>query len=60
MSDGLRIVWLPVNQAWAVLWGESLLRICNERTEAYDYVAEIRRDAAKLAELRENGAGEPL
>jgi hypothetical protein len=42
-SDNLSIVWLPVNQAYAVLWFEVLLRIFNDREDAEYYVSELRR-----------------
>ena len=32
--NGLHIVYLPVNQAFALMWNESILRILNTRAEA--------------------------
>lgn len=32
--NGLRIVYLPVNQAWAVMWCDTVLRIFNTKAEA--------------------------
>jgi hypothetical protein len=32
--NGLRIVYLPVNQAWAVMWHEQVLRIFNTKQDA--------------------------
>jgi hypothetical protein len=43
VDDGLRIAWSPVNQAWFVLWKEHLLHIYNDRAEADEYVADLRR-----------------
>jgi hypothetical protein len=37
----LNIVWSPINQAWFVMFGSSLLRIFNSKQDALDYVAEI-------------------
>lgn len=44
MSDGLRVVWLPVNQAWAIMWNDSLLKLTVDKTEALSELADLRRD----------------
>ena len=46
---GLAIAYSRVNQAWLVLWGigdlegRCVLRIFNDRSEAEDYVKDLRR-----------------
>lgn len=46
-DDGIRIVWLPVNQAWLVMWHDSRLAgPLNDRAEAEEYVRDIRASVA--------------
>ena len=46
---GLAIAYSRVNQAWLVLWGigdlegRHVLRIFNDRSEAEEYVEDLRR-----------------
>ena len=42
-ADGLSIRFLPVNLAFAIMWGSNhILRIVNTRQEAESIVAEMR------------------
>jgi len=34
-GNGISLVWLPVNQAYAVMWFDQVLRIFNEYAEAH-------------------------
>ena len=34
MENGLHIEYLPVNQAWALMWNETILRIFNTKLAA--------------------------
>lgn len=36
-----KIVYSPVNQAWFVMWHDSVLRIFNTKVEAEAYVKEV-------------------
>jgi hypothetical protein len=49
-SDGLRIVWAPVNQAWFVMWNDSLLRIFVNKEDAVWYVDDLRRQSVATKE----------
>lgn len=40
----VRIVWLPVNQAWLVMWGEQRLAgPFNHKADALAYVEDLKR-----------------
>ncbi len=41
--NGLHIVYLPVNQAFALMWNESILRILNTRAEAETEMQDLLR-----------------
>lgn len=42
VNHGIAIVWLPVNQAFAVTWHDQVLRLFSRRADARDYVTSIR------------------
>jgi len=50
LFDPARIVWLPVNQAWAVIIGPrdvtrcDVLKIAVEKAEAKAFLADLRGD----------------
>ncbi len=41
-DDGLSKVYSPVNQAWLVMWNESVLRIFNDEADADAYIDYLR------------------
>ena len=34
-GNGIRVVYLPANQAWAVMWHETVLRLFSARLDAF-------------------------
>ena len=40
---GFHVVYLPINQAWAVMWGEDIFGIFNEKKEAEYYASDPSR-----------------
>lgn len=45
-ADGMSIRYLPVNQAYALMWMDQVLRIFNSRTDAEYELAELRRKSS--------------
>lgn len=41
LPPGLRARWSPVNQAWIVTWGDTVLRVIGDRVELLDYLKEL-------------------
>ena len=41
-TDGLSMVYLPVNQAHAVMWHDEVLRLFAEKQDAVEYLAYLR------------------
>jgi hypothetical protein len=41
LPDGLSVKWSPANQAWLVMWHETVLRILNTKAEVTDYVRDL-------------------
>lgn len=42
-KHGLWILYLPVNQAWAVMWHGSVLRLFSEKWEAEEEIKDLLR-----------------
>lgn len=44
---GLSLRYLPGNQAWAVMWCQTILKICPAKTDADAYLRELIGTAVK-------------
>jgi hypothetical protein len=42
-SDGLHITYLPVNNAYAIMWGDEIINIWHTKHDAEDHLRDIRR-----------------
>ena len=42
-GNGVKVVYLPPNQAYAVMWCDQVLRVYNSRREAEDLAEHITR-----------------
>jgi hypothetical protein len=50
VSDGLRVQYLPVNQAWMVLWHDTRLFGPAPRAECDEYVRRLRESPSGAGE----------
>lgn len=41
LTNGIRVAFLPINRAWAVMWHDSPLRIFRDRRDALDHAREL-------------------
>ena len=39
MTNGVHVVYSPINQAYFVMWYSEILRICNDKASATEYVS---------------------